>query len=698
MADLRLLEDWEYLYEIQLTATVNQIRTDRPDILLPDSTSGDRGRLKPGSRVGTMPVGVWADGEKVGTALVEVRSRKLGYESSYRWMLRDIAEISSTLIMERFAPAERHFKPNQELPPNTAYERFAFLNNLLRDELFQAAMAEIVRRPHHGWLTEEATATPARGLHGDSASVRALLAPGPRVGWPRSFIKGLETLPRALDIRISSETLDTPPNRFVKFALLNWLGILQSLGDAIARSPDRVTRTRATQEVASALSRLQAWLDEPLFLEVGDLQRFPAGDTALMGREGYRDILNAYVLSECASQLAWQGGQDVYSAGQRDVATLYEYWCFFQLIRMVRGQCDNFDERSILQEVDGDLGVALQKGSETVLTGTTRRLGRLVNIALHYNKTFAVNPTGSWTRTMRPDYSIRLSSDSSLPAGAEDVWMHFDAKYRVDRIQDVLGTDFEDPNMLTSAAKRDDLLKMHAYRDAIRRSAGSYVLYPGSSDDPRPNESLRQYQEILPGLGAFSLRPTETAGVAGEAALSVFLTGAVSHFASVLSQDRRARYWSARSFDKSEDVTFESGWSPVDNRPPADTAVLLGWVKSHRHLEWIRATGRYNLRLGDRAGAVGLAGPEVSAAVLILYGSAEVVEKPELWRIVGSPELWTESEMDESRYPNPRGSYLCLPVQPDEAPAAGSLSAHRISSLGKPNRAPTITTWLDVVR
>src|SRR5829696_8253469 len=28
-------------------------------------------------------------------------------------------------------------------------------------------------------------------------------------------------------------------------------------------------------------------------------------------------------------------------------------------------------------------------------------------------------------------------------------------------------------------SKREDLLKMHAYRDAIRRSAGAYVLYPG---------------------------------------------------------------------------------------------------------------------------------------------------------------------------------------------------------------------------
>ena len=34
--------------------------------------------------------------------------------------------------------------------------------------------------------------------------------------------------------------------------------------------------------------------------------------------------------------------------------------------------------------------------------------------------------------------------------------------------------------------KRADLLKMHAYRDAIRRSAGAYVLYPGSEKEHSP--------------------------------------------------------------------------------------------------------------------------------------------------------------------------------------------------------------------
>ena len=40
-----------------------------------------------------------------------------------------------------------------------------------------------------------------------------------------------------------------------------------------------------------------------------------------------------------------------------------------------------------------------------------------------------------------------------------------------------------------SRSRREDLLKMHAYRDAIRRTAGAYVLFPG-------NESVSPYREF----------------------------------------------------------------------------------------------------------------------------------------------------------------------------------------------------------
>jgi predicted component of viral defense system (DUF524 family) len=39
-------------------------------------------------------------------------------------------------------------------------------------------------------------------------------------------------------------------------------------------------------------------------------------------------------------------------------------------------------------------------------------------------------------------------------------------------------------------------------RDAIRRTSGAYVLYPGDMKEERP-----AFHEVIPGLGAFPLNP-----------------------------------------------------------------------------------------------------------------------------------------------------------------------------------------------
>lgn len=109
--------------------------------------------------------------------------------------------------------------------------------------------------------------------------------------------------------------------------------------------------------------------------------------------------------------------------------------------------------------------------------------------------------------------------------------VHFDAKYRVDNIRELLGDitddeaferDTEAVQENRTAAKYSDLLKMHAYRDAVRRTAGAYVLYPGN-----PGDNISPYNcfhEILPGLGAFAIRPNAEGEASGIDSVANFST------------------------------------------------------------------------------------------------------------------------------------------------------------------------------
>ena len=49
-----------------------------------------------------------------------------------------------------------------------------------------------------------------------------------------------------------------------------------------------------------------------------------------------------------------------------------------------------------------------------------------------------------------------------------------------EQIKEEVENDKQDS--VTNTYKRGDLLKMHTYNDAIRRTVGSYVLYPGDFD------------------------------------------------------------------------------------------------------------------------------------------------------------------------------------------------------------------------
>jgi hypothetical protein len=303
-----------------------------------------------------------------------------------------------------------------------------------------------------------------------------------------------------------------------------------------------------------------------------------------------------------------------------------------------------------------------------------------------------------------------LHTGNARPDDFESIWIHFDAKYRIDHLLQILGPEtLEDVEARSdneragrTAAKRDDLLKMHAYRDAIKRSAGSYVLYPGGMEG-QADQTFHRYHEILPGLGAFALRPTETEDAEGLEPLTKFLDDTLWHFASVISQHRRGRYWEVNSFGAATRTENRIGWEPSFSKPPADTQLLLGFVKDQRHLRWITANYRYNVRADGRRGSVGMTGPELGADFVILYGPD--LATAEIWTVAGQPEVWTRERLLGSGYPSPGGNlYFCLPIGDRVIVPEGALSPKTIQAIVRrnaptvPRGGPVVATWLELVK
>jgi hypothetical protein len=261
---------------------------------------------------------------------------------------------------------------------------------------------------------------------------------------------------------------------------------------------------------------------------------------------------------------------------------------------------------------------------------------------------------------MRPDCSLLIAPHDPMSVG-EETWLHFDAKYRIDQYTSFFVDDEDEvgESARVGSAKSDDLRKMHAYRDAIRKTSGAYVLYPGGDGDTHPPH--QEYHEILPGLGAFVLRPTDSgeASSASSNTLRAFLSDVLDHTAAQGSGRERAGYWKRRSFGDKSGSIVPLDFDPQLDKPPADTSVLLGFIKSPEHRAWIEEHRLYNLR-GDssRRGSVGIGSPQLRADVVVLYGMdlSDIV----VYRATGALFLRSGEELAASGYPISAGQQLLV--------------------------------------
>ena len=96
--------------------------------------------------------------------------------------------------------------------------------------------------------------------------------------------------------------------------------------------------------------RLMRCLPSRCSMTSANCERIPFESTTLQRREGYREILLAWLMLDAAAQLDWPGREDAYDGTTRDVATLYEFWLYFLLVRAFRDRLGMVPEQDPLRK------------------------------------------------------------------------------------------------------------------------------------------------------------------------------------------------------------------------------------------------------------------------------------------------------------------------------------------------------------
>jgi hypothetical protein len=703
-APVQVREAAVYYFVVE-TAVDGPVRLEPAELFDRDNDLGRSGRFRPGEAVGHLDIEVFAGDQLLGSVTTEVRTAKLEHEEEYRQMLRDISEFAADAILQGFQPATESFQLDADVPVDLLYRRFAVLSARLGDPTFLSAVGQVLGRPHHDWRHETEWRSPGLPLSGGQELRRALATGRPRTNWPHAPSGSpLRTLPRLVEIRRHEESADTLPNRLVKFAFEDWRNVASTTQEAVRRSLSGSPQQRALRATAAALERLDDWLSTPLLREVGRLTTFPQGNQVLLKREGYRQIFAAWILSSSGVDVAVDL-DDPLRISQRNVATLYEYWCYLQLVSIVANVCGKPTRlHSLFRSTSGGMALGLRQGRESKVSWSTMVAGRELQLELFFNRHFGATShpgSGSWSRAMRPDCSLWIRPASALPGDDPDrleTWLHFDAKYRVDFLIQQFRRDATEAESVASTeeeeetwgeSKRADVLKMHAYRDAIRRSAGAYVLFPGTETGRFTLDT-----ETLPGIGAFPMRPSSGGGAPrGQSGLTDFLRDVLSHIANQATRHERSRFWSERiategNLERSPDPPMEAL-----ELPPADTDVLLVRIERNTDLDWIMKS-----RTCVLSGEAPVASRRVEAALgakLLLFHGPGVAHQM-LVRRIGEWFPRDAADLEGAGVPGPfvRTALCCDIAAIEDAP--WWITEADLKSLVRDAPGRQLVTWLEL--
>lgn len=661
-----------YFYDFKFSDDSFSFIQDSYQIVQAHMEAPHLGTLAPNIFVGTLTLKIQKDEKEKGSLKLEVRSVKTNYRKDYREMLEYITERCTDLVLRANSPVTQSLEVDPDTDNETLYQRFAFIRSIISTDDFKEAVNRILTYPVTRWESYEEKTDISKIRKFSQKNIRELTQGSNRSQLPTGhYLKnmGIESVPLKMNGFKKTDSADTPENRFVKHALESFLQFINQIN----RIAGKKNYSQLVKESELLGNELELHLNNDLFNEVSRPNSLNLNSPALQRKEGYREVLRVWLLFDLAAKLVWKGGDDVYEGGKKDVAVLYEYWLFFKLLELLESifKISPNEIENLIETDESNLSLKIKQGRYIPLSGVYDSGFRKLNVKFSYNRSFskrkAYPKPGSWTNTLRPDYTLTIWPFGISETKAESqeliVHIHFDAKYKVKNLTEIIPEEPDDDDELDinlnqekennrkGIYKNADLLKMHAYKDAIRRTGGAYVLYPGEK-----NIELKGFHEIIPGLGAFPVRPSKNND--GTADLKKFILEVVEHFLNRTSQREKQAFHTYDTHREPPEENFVKEPFPEyigKNRGlfPDETYVIVGFYESEVYLKWYEKHNLYNLRTGTRSGSFSLDQKSFKAKYLLLHGPIELVTG-RLYRIwPEGPKIFSAKDLIKKDYPNP---------------------------------------------
>ena len=424
----------------------------------------------------------------------EVLSTKLNYHEHWKTIIEDIEQEYRMLSLDYMRRTFHGFSPDisGETPEIIWWSVFAN-----EQKKFIQACKNIIDRPRHR-LHEKASYKRADRLTFIPSCIENELAEH------RSDSSHLYRVEEC------TRTNDTQENRFLKFALSQITKKYETLKKRIEVIKNASDVMKEDMQVT--LATLRHLQQNPFFRTVGNYKGLSQESLVLQKATGYSQVYRIWSLLQRSYSL----NDGIYRLQTKDIATLYEIWCFIEVSHIVKEKLhlsdEDIDHRNRM-EMNGLFTWDLGKGehSRILFKKDNVELAELIynpKSSERENNSVGITDLVVPTVPQKPDIVLQLTKND-LQEGMKFTYL-FDAKYRIDG-KDRNGVD---------VPPEDAINQMHRYRDAIyykdhksdvlkKEVIGGYILFPGDGEptDVAVSKFRKTIDEV--NIGAFPLRPKD---------------------------------------------------------------------------------------------------------------------------------------------------------------------------------------------
>lgn len=444
------------------------------------------------SDIGLTELVVYLNNREYLVVRLEIFPSKLDYKKDYLNILLDVNEEIHNLAFEFLK--RTYFSMALRSEEGSSLTEFYSILNYIYNQLIKSINI-IIQQPHHDLVKQERI-VPYHKIRNATKDTIKWLEKNPT----QLIRKNNRLVPlRALEVRKIS-TVDTYENQFLKYMLNSIIKKLEGLKLKYMKL-DRIKDELLIKKINNMINELNFYLKSTFLNKVSKFQIRDSFSLVLRMAPGYMDIYKYYLMLK--KGLILHG--DVFKLSMKDLALLYEYWCFIKINSILRKKY-NLIQSDLIKVSTNGVFVTLKKGIVTKVKYQNPKNGEIFTIS--YNLGMK-----SCTIPQRPDNIFSITKDE------RDLSYNyiFDAKYRVNFANE--GSYYKKMYSLPGP-QESDINTMHRYRDAIiyenhqddkkeHNIFGAFVLFPYSNEEEYKKHHFYKSIELV-NVGGIPFLPNST--------------------------------------------------------------------------------------------------------------------------------------------------------------------------------------------